>query len=45
VEKYNNFNHLTTAVTTFFYLKRKPRTYLEKNLDSEEKDLGMQLGC
>jgi hypothetical protein len=35
--KYNNFNNLTTAITAFFYLKRKPRTYLENNLDSEKK--------
>ena len=39
--KCNNFNNLTTAITAFFYLKRKPRTYLENNLYSEEKDLGM----
>jgi hypothetical protein len=38
---YNNFNNLTTAITDFFYLKRKPRTYLENNLDSVEKELGM----
>jgi hypothetical protein len=42
--KYNNFNNLTTAITAFFYLKIKPRTYLEYNFDSEEKELGLQLG-